>query len=260
MFQLPPFLTLSNFTLFTLVMGRMAGLFAALPLFGGERVPMLIRIVTIFAMTLVCFPVLRLRPQEIPADTVSIIIMVLSETLIGITLGIAAKAVFGAVEFCGQIIGMQMGFSISSLFDPSSGQVPLMAAFQSILAMMLFLTLGVHHVFIRAMVDSFTVIPLGGWHVSGDLVSFLVTTTTGIFILGVKLAAPVMAALLATTVVLGVMARSFPQMNIFVISMPLNIGIGFVILGLSLIVFLHTLELSFGTLLQQIRAAMKLLA
>jgi flagellar biosynthetic protein FliR len=67
-------------------------------------------------------------------------------------------------------------------------------------------------------------------------------------------------ALLATSVVLGVMARSFPQMNIFMISMPLNIAVGFMVLGLSLLVFLHTLELSYGSLVLQIRNVFKLLS
>ena len=69
-----------------------------------------------------------------------------------------------------------------------------------------------------------------------------------------------MVALLATTVVLGVMARSFPQMNVFMVSMPLNIGIGFLILGMSLMVFLHTLQNAFGKLDQQIKVLFKLLA
>jgi flagellar biosynthetic protein FliR len=260
MFQLPPFLSLNEFTLFTLVLGRVAGIFSSLPLFGGERVPMNIRVLLTLAITLVCFPILKLSPQSLPSDFPSLFLVVISETLIGFTLGIVAKSVFGAVEFCGQIVGMQMGFSMASLFDPAMGQQQLMSLFQSLLAMLLFLTLGAHHIFIRAMVESYTLIPIGGWHVSGELIAFLVTTTSGIFILGVKLAAPVMVALLATSVVLGVMARSFPQMNIFMISMPLNIAIGFMALGLSLLVFLHTLEMSYGALSLQIRNVFKLLS
>jgi len=257
--QLPPFLSLNEFTLFTLVLGRVAGIFSSLPLFGGERVPRNIRVVLTLAMTLVCFPILKLTPQTLPSDFPSLFLVVVAETLIGFTLGIVAKSVFGAVEFCGQIVGMQMGFSMASLFDPAMGQQQqLLAMFQSLLAMLLFLTLGAHHIFIRAMVESYTLVPIGGWHMSGELISFLVTITSGIFILGIKLAAPVMVALLATSVVLGVMARSFPQMNIFMISMPLNIGIGFVALGLSLLVFLRTLEMSFGGLVLQIRNAFKL--
>ena len=260
MFQLPPFLSLNEFTLFTLVLGRVAGIFSSLPLFGGERVPMNIRVLLTLALTLVCFPILKLSPQSLPSDFPSLFLIVIAEALIGFTLGIVAKSVFGAVEFCGQIVGMQMGFSMASLFDPAMGQQQLMSLFQSLLAMLLFLTLGAHHIFIRAMVESYTLIPIGGWHVSGELITFLVSTTSGIFILGVKLAAPVMVALLATSVVLGVMARAFPQMNIFMISMPLNIGIGFMALGLSLLVFLHTLEMSYAALSLQIRNVFKLLS
>ncbi len=260
MFQLPQFLSIADFTLFTLVLGRMAGIFSAIPLFGGERVSMNIKVMVILSITLVCFPVLKLAKVVLPSDFLSLFLLVIAEALIGVTLGLVAKAVFGAVEFCGQVIGMQMGFAMSSLFDPTMGQVPLMALFQSLVATLLFLVLGAHHIFIRAMVDSYTLIPLGGWHMSGELLTFLVTTTSGIFLLGIKLAAPVMVSLLATTVVLGVMARSFPQMNIFVVSMPLNVGIGFLALGLSLIVFIHTLELSFGGMALQIKSVFKILS
>ncbi len=260
MFGLPQFISLGDFTLFTLVMGRLAGIFSALPLFGGERVPLKIRVVAIFAMTLTCFPVLRLKASALPGDIPSLAIMIIAEVLIGVTLGFAAKAVFGAVEFCGQIVGMQMGFSMATMFDPTMGQIPLMSLFQSLLAMLLFMSLGAHHMFIRAMVDSYALIPLGGWHMSGSLVTYLTAVTTGIFMLGIKLAAPVMVALLATTVILGVMSRSFPQMNVFIVSMPLNIGVGFVVLGLSLLVFLRTLQVSYGDLANHIKTIFRLLS
>ncbi len=260
MSQLPPFLSLNEFTLFTLVLGRTAGIFSSLPLLGGERVPMKIRLLVVLAMTLVLFPVLKLVPGALPSDFSGVFVMVIAETLIGVTLGVVARALFDAVEFCGQIVGMQMGFSMANLFDPTMGQTQLMALFQNLLAMLLFLSLGAHHIFIRAMVESYTLIPLGGWEVSGDLLAFLVATTSGLFVLGIKLAAPVMVALLATSVALGIMARAFPQMNIFMVSMPLNIGIGFLALGLSLLVFLRTLEISYGALILQIRTVFKILS
>jgi flagellar biosynthetic protein FliR len=186
--------------------------------------------------------------------------MVVRETLIGISLGLLAKSILAAVEFCGQLIGMQMGFSMASMFDPSMGQMPLMSIFQLLLAMLLFLSMEVHHIFIRAIVESYTVIPPGNWHMSGGLIQYFITVTGDIFVLGIKLAAPVMVALLATTVVLGIMARSFPQMNIFMISMPLNIGVGLLILGLSLLVFLHTLNISFNGINMQIKTIFRLLS
>jgi flagellar biosynthetic protein FliR len=108
--------------------------------------------------------------------------------------------------------------------------------------------------------DSFSVIPLGGWRISGGLVNFLVMRTADIFIIGIRLAAPVMVALLLTTVALGVMARAFPQMNIFMLSMPLNIGMGLIIMGLTLSIFFHVLEISFGNLKTQIDILYRLMA
>jgi flagellar biosynthesis protein FliR len=259
MFPFLPIASLNEFTFFALVLGRLAGILSAIPLFGEGRVPLVIRVVTIFMVTLVCFPILQSKAPHLPVDSLSVVILVVRETLIGISLGLLSQALFAAVEFCGQIVGMQMGFSMSTMFDPSMGQTPLMSNVQLLLAMLLFLSLGVHHLFIRAIMDSYAVIPVGNWHMSGGLMEFLIATTGNIFVLGIKLAAPVMVALLATSVALGIMARSFPQMNIFMVSMPLNIGIGFLVLGLSLLIFLHTLELSFSMIAAHIKTLFKLL-
>nr|WP_279342542.1 flagellar biosynthetic protein FliR [Geotalea sp. SG265] len=244
-----------------MVVGRMAGLFSAIPLFGSRTVPMRIKMAAIMAMALVFFPIVKLQMPPLPGDSLSIAILVIRETLIGLTLGVISQVIFAAVELCGQLVGTQMGLSMAALFDPNTqSNVSTMALFQGILAMLLFVALGVHHIFIRAIVESYQIIPVGAWHMSGELMKFFVTTIGALFVLGVKLAAPVMVALLATSVALGIMARAFPQMNVFMVSMPLNIGIGFLILGLSLLAFLRTLETSFGGIDRQIKVLFKLLA
>ncbi len=255
-----PFLTANDFTCFTLVLARIAGLFAAIPLFGGHRVPQTVKTAAILAMTLVLFPVVRDFIPKMPADAMSLAVLVIRETLVGLTLSLLSQLIFAAVEFCGQLVGMQMGLSMASLFDPDAGQTQVIATFQNLLATLLFMTLGVHHVFIRAIVESYTLIPVGAWHMSGGLIHFLITAMSGLFVLGVKLAAPVMVSLLAAGVVLGIMARSFPQMNIFMISFPLNIGLGLLVLGFSLPAFSQTLTDAFGTLSTQIVTLFKLMA
>ena len=260
MFPSLPFATVPEFALFALVLGRVAGILASIPLFGGKGVPARVKAGLTFVMALMLYPVLRLN-VAVPDDSVSLVILVVCETLIGASLGLLSQMIFTAVEFCGQLVGMQMGLSIANMFDPTQGhQLSIMSVFQNLVAMLLFMSTSAHHIFIRAIVDSYDVIPVGGWHMSGPLIEFLTGTIGNIFILGIKLAAPVMVALLATTVVLGVMARSFPQMNVFMVSMPLNIGIGFLILGMSLMVFLHTLQNAFGQIDQQIKTLFKLLA
>lgn len=255
-----PFFSVNDFAGFTLVLARIAGLFAAIPLFGGRRVPQTVKVAAILAMTLVLFPILRDNIPRIPTDVISLVILVIRETLVGLTLSLLSQLIFAAVEFCGQMVGMQMGLSMASLFDPDAGQTQVIATFQDLLAMLFFMTLGVHHVFIRAIVESYALIPVGAWHMSGGLIHFLIAATSGLFVLGVKLAAPVMVSLMAAGVVLGIMARAFPQMNIFMISFPLNIGLGFMVLGFSFLTFSQTLTDAFGALSTQISMLFKLMA
>lgn len=247
--------------LFALVLCRIGGLFAALPVFGGKRVPTRIKAVAVFAITIVCLPILHISPPNVPNDIFSLGLLVLREIMIGLTLGFITQIIFAAVEFSGQIIGLQMGFSIASVIDPNMGiQVQVMSVVQSLLATLLFLSLNIHHAFIRTIVDSFEVIPLGGWKMSEALIHFLINVAADLFILGIRLAAPVMVALLLTSVVLGIMARSFPQMNVFMVSFPLNIGLGFTVLGMTLLLFFHVLEISFGRLNGQILTLFRLIA
>lgn len=260
MFPLLPFPDTTEFALFALVMGRVGGIFAAIPLFGGKSVPLRIKAVLVFVMTLVFFPIVRAGLPPVPADTVSLYLLVLKEALVGVTIGLLSQVIFSAVEFFGQIVGMQMGFTVSSLFDPAMGtQVSVMSMLQNMLATLLFMSLGMHHLFIRAIVESYHVLPLGGWHMSTGLYTFVVAATGQVFILAIKLGAPVMASLLAATMALGVMARTFPQMNIFMMSFPLNIGLGFLVLGATLLSFFHTLGGMFATLEGQISTLFKLM-
>jgi len=213
-------------------------------------------------ITLTCFPAMQLTPPHDLSDNVFALgILIFKEVMIGLTLGFITRIIFSAVEFSGQIIGMQMGLTISSIIDPTFGhQTQIMSVMQSLLATLLFLSLNIHHVFITSIMDSFRVLPLGIWHINSEIVSFLIKGTADILILGVRIAAPVMVALLLTSVVLGVMARAFPQMNIFMVSMPLNIGIGLIVLGLTVTIFFHVLQVAFGAIKGQTDIIFRLLA
>jgi flagellar biosynthesis protein FliR len=246
---------------FALVLARIAGIFAAIPIFGSGMVPTRIKTPLIFAMALLIFPIVR--PHAIPPtdDALSLMLLTVREALIGITLGILSKCIFAAVEFCGHQVGTQIGLSMASMFDPNTqATVSTMAVFQGALATLVFLSLNAHHAFLQGIVESYQMIPIGAWHMSSGLLKFVVEMSSGIFIVAMKLAAPVAVALLATGVVLGIAARSFPAMNVFMVSMPLNIGVGLVILGLSLPVFVRVLQENFSALAQQMRVLFKLLA
>ena len=261
MFPLLPFPSPGAVITFALVLSRVAGIFAALPVFGGQRLPVRIKAITVLMITLACFPALAITPLAMPTDVFTLGLLLFREMAVGLMLSFITQVLFAAVEFSGQIIGLQMGFTMSSIIDPSLGnQTQIMSVMQTLLATLLFLSLNVHHLFIRTIVDSFNVIPIGGWHLNGEIVTFLIRRTTDVFVIGVRLAAPVMVSLLLASVALGVMARAFPQMNVFMISMPLNIGIGFIVLGITLTIFFHVLEVSFGHVKEQIDTLFRLMA
>ncbi len=256
-----PFATINEFMAFAVVFGRMAGIFSSIPSFGGRAVPVRIKTVAVLAMTLLLFPLVRTRVPPLDGDAIGLMILMVREALIGFTLGLLAQVIFSGIEFCGQLVATQMGLSIAVQFDPAmEGQFTAMAVLQNLLAMLLFLSLGVHHFFFSALVDSYQTLPVGSWQVKEELVLFIIGLVGQIFVIGIKLAAPVMVSLLATTVVLGVMARAFPQMNIFVVSLPLNIGIGFMVLGFTVLAFLKTLQGTFGQLPLQLKTIFKLLS
>ena len=105
---------------------------------------------------------------QVPSDVFTLALLAVSEVMIGLTLAFISQIIFAAVEFSGQIIGMQMGLTISSILDPSQGtQTQIMSVIQTLFATLMFLSLNIHHLFIRAIMDSFKVIPLGGWRLSG---------------------------------------------------------------------------------------------
>jgi len=261
MFPLQLFPTPREVVLFALVLSRVAGIFTAIPVFGGRRLPLRIRVITVTMITLSCFPVLAITPPPVPTDGFTLGLLIVRELMVGITLSFITQIIFSAVEFSGQIIGLQMGFTLSSIIDPANGtQTQIMAVMQTLLATLMFLSLNIHHLFIRTIVDSFRIVPLGNWHINGEIISFLIRGTSEILILGIRLAAPVMVALLLTSITLGIMARAFPQMNVFMVSLPLNVGIGFIVLGLTLTIFFHVLEVSFGAVKGQIEMLFSLMA
>ena len=263
MFDALPIAGLNDLIPFGLVLARIAGLFAAIPVFGSGLVPARIKAPLIFTLALCLYPIVR-PLAVIPPDTgdvISLALLVIRESLIGVTLGLLSQVIFAAVEFSGQQIGTQMGLSMAALFDPTTqANVPTMAMFEGALATLIFLSLNVHHFFFSGIVESFRLIPIGAWHTSGGLLKFLIESSSGIFVIAVKLGAPVSVALLATSVALGIAARAFPSMNVFVVSMPLNIGLGFLILGLSLPVFVRVLQGSFSNMIGQMKILFKLLA
>ncbi len=230
--QVIPF---EKFQLFLICAARVSALVGSIPILGHRQTPARVRAGLALGLSLLLFPTLSNRIGPISFEPLSLALVVANEALLGFALALIAKLVFTAAEFGGTVVGYQMGFAAANIFDPQNQrQISLISQFQSVFAILIFLSLDAHHQFLQAIVYSYEVLPPGYLDLSGQAIPFLMQLTGQMFIVGIRICAPILAVLLLSGLGLGIMARVFPQLNVFVLSFPINIGLGFIVIGLTL--------------------------
>jgi len=219
---------------FLLVLARLSGLVLAAPIFGHLLVPMRVRAGFVGVLALALAPVVGGPAVEasVPWGLAGLVAM---EAAIGVLIGFVAQLVFAGVQLGGQVAGLQVGFGIASLIDPGTqASTTVIAQWQQLAALLVFLVLDVHHVVLRALLDSFRVAPVGHVVLSGALLEGMIAQAASLFTVGVRIAAPVLVTLLLVNGTLGVLARTIPQLNVFAVGFPVNVGVGLLVLGASL--------------------------
>ncbi|MDI3546959.1 MAG: flagellar biosynthesis protein FliR [Halanaerobiales bacterium] len=228
---------LSNYTyLFVLILIRYIGLFLLAPVFGSRVIPVRVKIGLAFFLSIITLPLLaNSRSLMVPVDELIIFIDIIRELSIGFTIGFIAYLSFAAIQLAGRFIDLRMGFAIVNVADPVQGDtMPLMGQFKNILAVFLFLSINGHHLLLQALYHSFELIPLGGAVFNSMTMEYIFRTTGNLFLLAFKIALPVIATLFIADIIFGFLVRTIPQMNIFIVGLPLKILIGFIVLMFSL--------------------------
>ena len=224
-------------------------LVASIPVYNSRQTPPQLKVGLGFGIALLLFPLMSPYTPTGDFSLTEFGLMMVNEVLIGALLGLVSQLIFTAVSFGGTIIGYQMGFAAANIFDPqTTQQLSLMSQFSNIIAILIFLSLDIHHLFFEIMVDSYILLPPGYLDFSGGVVPLLIDLGGHMFLLGVKLSAPVLALLLLSTLVLGILARVFPQLNVFMLSFPMNIGIALFVIGLTLNIMPLILRREFDTM------------
>lgn len=225
-----------QFQTFLVVTSRVAGFIGAVPVISSAQTPGRVKTAMTVAISLALFPVMAdAVPKEVSFAPLSFLLLMISELLLGLLLGLVARLIFTAVEFGATVIGYQMGFAAANVFDPQSErQVALISQFQNVFAILIFLAINGHHLFLRTAVLSYELLPPGQIDFSGQAVPFLMELASHMFAIGVQFSAPVLAVLLLSGLILGVLARVFPQLNVFLLSFPINIGAAFIVIALTL--------------------------
>jgi flagellar biosynthetic protein FliR len=220
---------------FLLVLARLAGLVVASPIFGHGLVPVRVRAGLAGVLALALTPAVAgtILPASPSAWTVAGLVAV--EAAVGVLLGFVAQLVFAGVQLGGQVAGLQAGFGLAAVLDPDAeAGASVVAQWQQLAALLAFLVLDVHHTLLRAVLESFRVAPVGTLVLSADLFEGVVRQGAGLFAVGVRIAAPVFVVLLLVNGGLAVLARTIPQLNVFAVGFPVNVGVGLVVVGASL--------------------------
>ncbi len=256
-----PFLSAEHLDAFVLVLLRVSAIIVTIPVISEGTVPAKVKAALSILTALIVFPLVASQmPPTKHMHFIELIFLMTGEVLIGITIGFVARLVFAAIQLAGDIIGFQMGFSVASVIDPlSSQQVSIITELQYLIAMMVFLTVNAHHYFFQAIVQSYALITPLSFHFSGQLMQFILNVSREMFVIALKLAAPIMAVMIFTNVGLGVVARTVPQMNIFIVGFPLQISLGLVFLGVSAPLFVRLTQGIFNGLEGTIITLMRLM-
>lgn len=230
---------------FLALLMRGGGLLLALPLFSGPGVPPHVKIGLAALIALLLFPVV---PSAIaPTEVVELMLVVAQELAVGLGMGFIVSLFFYALQVGGQLMDVPIGFGMVNVLDPHfGGQVPILGQFQNMMAVLVFFTINGHHAVLRAFAESYSLIPIGAAAWDGALAEVAVRALTAMFVLGVRLGIPVMAAAFLTDVALGIVNRAVPQINVFITGYPIKIFLGLTVITVALPVYVGLLAAVFG--------------
>ena len=217
---------------FLLTLFRISIVLFLLPFFGGNSIPKTVKAALVLVLTAALWPQLSFPGAEFPGTGIGLTLMIIGEIILGLILGLLVLFLFGAVQFGGQIIGFQMGFSMVNVVDPITGTSNAVTAhFLYMCTMLTFLILNGHLALLNAVALSFEYIPPGGLLISPNLATHIFEFSNLMFVLAIKIAAPVMAALFLVDLALALISRAAPQMHVLVLGFPIKITVGFFFLG-----------------------------
>lgn len=227
---------------FLFILLRAGIVISLLPFFGSRNFPAKFKIGFIVAIALVLTPVV-----EFGIPKTNLPICVLREVIFGIVLALAARFVFFAIDMAGQVMSNSIGLSIAHLFDPELGQSTEVAQLYGLIAMLILLATDAHHDLIYSFVKSYEWLPAGEMEIS-NLFPAVVYFGSMTFIIALKMSAPVVITMLISHILLGFIYKAAPQINIFFVAYPIYIFVGFLVMLISIPVFVHVTGGYFSTI------------
>ncbi len=241
--QIPEGIISNGIDVFLLVFVRMTGLFVISPIFGRRNIPSYLKIGVSLLTAMILINTLKVDKLDYQNNIYGYSLLVFKEFIVGIIIGYVSYLIFNAVYLAGQLIDMQIGFGMVNVVDPvSSIQISITSNFYFIISMLVLLAVNGHHMIIKALFDSYKFIPVGGAAFNTAVLYDVIKIFGDVFLVALKISAPIIAAILITDIALGIISKSVPQLNVFVVGMPAKIILGILVMVLTMPVLISLIE------------------
>jgi flagellar biosynthesis protein FliR len=214
--------------IFILIATRLSAMMAVAPVFSSKSFPIRAKAAIVVILSYVALPVIG-GSVEVPANlgAVSFALLMGKELLIGVAFGLIAQMLFAAVQVAGSLIDINAGFAIASVIDPSSNMnITVLGRYYNLVATSAFLAIGGHQWLVTGIVESFSLAPVLEMPNIDALTSGVLSRADDIFLVALMIGAPILVTLFVSDIALGILSRAVPQMNIFIVGLPLKIVIG----------------------------------
>lgn len=228
----PDLLTLlspANIVIFILIFTRISGMIFSMPLVSTYPIPQQIKIWLCALVAFLLFPMVSAHFSiNMPHSMPELLMYMFREFSIGYIIGFCATFIFTAVQIGGEFISIQIGVSMSQVLDPTTGEnTQVLSQLYSYITAMVFVGLNAHQWLFAALYKSFQALPLSSeWLFSGDLVSQVLHMSSAMFSIGISMTLPIFCVMFVSEVLMGFMSKMMPQMNIFMVAIPLKIYVG----------------------------------
>ena len=232
----PDLLTLlspKNIVIFVIIFTRVSGMLVSAPLFSTYPIPQQIKIWLAALVAFIMFPIVaNTATLVVPASIPEMVVFLFREFAIGFTIGFVASFIFSAVQMGGEFVSMQIGLSMSQILDPTTGNsVQIVSQLYLLIATMVFIGIGAHQWLFTAIFQSYHAFPPGIEFVFGtEVVRHVIMASAQMFAISISMILPIFCVMFVSEVLMGFMSKMMPQMNIFMVAIPLKVYIGFILI------------------------------
>ncbi len=251
------FLSPNRFIIFVLVLTRISGVVMTAPILSSRAAPMRVRAMLALGLSLLIAPMQLGATITAPGTMIDLLVMMVGEAIIGLSIGLGMMILLSGIQLTGNIVGQMSGAQIADIFDPTFDQsVPIYAQLLDVVMLSVFLIIGGHREVMDALLSTFGTMPLGGGGFNDGIAAALIDIVSMSFAVGIRAAAPAMVALLLSILILGLISRTLPQLNVMAVGFSLNAMVMLAVLSVSLGGIVWAFQNEVGATLTSLRDAM----